>query len=41
MEKELLDQFEGKKNGTKIISDKGTVTYLTQSRSFDNETSAK
>ena len=40
MNRELLDQFEGKKNVIKIISDKGTVTYLTQSRSFDDETSA-
>ena len=41
MKRELLDQFEGKRNVIKIISDNGTVTFLTQSRSFDDETSAK
>ena len=41
MEKELLDQFEGKMNVTKIIYDNGVVSYLTQSRSFDDEISAK
>ena len=41
MEREILDQFEGKMNVTKIIYDNGVVSYLTQSRRFDDEISAK
>jgi len=41
MKRELLDQFEGKPNVTHIISDKGSNSYLSQVRSFDEEISAK
>lgn len=37
MIREILDQFQGKGNVTKVISDNGTVSYLTQSRSFGDE----
>ena len=37
MEKELIGQFLGKENVIKIISDKGSVSYMTPSRSFGDE----
>ena len=37
MKRELLDQFEGKRNVTRVISDNGAEFYLTQSRSFVDE----
>lgn len=37
MKREFIEQFQGKENVTKIISDNGTVFYLTQSRSFGDE----
>ena len=37
MKRELIEQFQGKENVTKITSDNGVVSYLTQSRSFDDE----
>ena len=37
MEKELIGQFQGKENVIKIISDKGSVSYMTPSRSFGDE----
>ena len=40
MTREILDQFQGKRNVTKIISDNGLVSYLSQSRSFADETSS-
>lgn len=40
MTREILDQFQGKENVTKIISDNGTTSYLTQSRSFAEEADA-
>ena len=40
MKREILDQFQGKENVIKITSDSGTVSYLTQIRSFDDETYA-
>lgn len=40
MTREILEQFQGKRNVTKIISDNGLVSYLTQSRSFADEASS-
>ena len=40
MTREILDQFQGKRNVTKIISDNGLVSYLTPSRSFADEASS-
>ena len=37
MEKELIGQFQGKENVIKIISDKGSVSYMSTSRSFGDE----
>lgn len=37
MKKEIIDRFEGKQNVFHIISDNGTESYLTQSRSFADE----
>ena len=38
MEREILDQFQGKENVTHIISDNGVESYMTQFRSFEDET---
>ncbi len=38
MKREILFQFQGRKNVTHIISDNGTESYLTQSHSFGDET---
>ena len=40
MTREILDQFQGKRNVTKYISNNGLVSYLTQSRSFADEASS-
>lgn len=40
MKKEILDHFQGKENVTHIINGNGTESYLTQSRSFSDETYA-
>lgn len=37
MKREILFQFQGKENVTHIVSDNGTESYLTQSRSFGDE----
>ena len=37
MKREILFQFQGKENVTKITSDNGTVSYLSQSRGFGDE----
>ena len=41
MTRETLNSFENKNNVTKITSDNGSVSYLTQSISFGDETYAK
>lgn len=41
MTRETLNSFENKNNVTKITSDNGSVSYLTQSVSFGDETNAK
>ena len=41
MKREILKQFQGKENVTHVISDNGTESYLSQSRSFGDEVSAK
>ena len=41
IKKELLASFQGKKNVTHIIASNGTSSYLTQERSFSDETFAK
>jgi uncharacterized protein YrzB (UPF0473 family) len=41
MKRELLNQFEGKANVTKIISDNGSECWFTQEISFEEETTAK
>ena len=41
MTRENLNSFNGENNVTKITSDNGSVSYLTQSVSFANETYAK
>lgn len=40
MTREILEQFQGKQNVTKIICDNGIVVYLTQRRSFADEVSS-
>lgn len=40
MTREILEQFQGKRNVYKIISNNGLVSYLTQSRSFADEASS-
>ena len=40
MTREILEQFQGKRNVTKYISDNGLVSYLTESRSFADEASS-
>ena len=37
MKRDILDHFQGKENVTHIVSDNGTESYLTQSRSFGDE----
>ena len=41
MTRETLNSFENRNNVTKITSDNGSVSYLTQSVSFGDETNAK
>ena len=41
MTRETLNSFENKNNVTKITADNGSVSYLTQSVSFGDETNAK
>jgi hypothetical protein len=41
MVRETLSSFENRNNVTKITSDNGAVSYLTQSVSFGDETNAK
>lgn len=41
MTRETLATFENRNNVTKITSDSGSVSYLTQSVSFPQETNAK
>ena len=41
MTRETLNSFENKNNVTKITSDEGSVSYLTQSVSFGDETNAR
>ena len=41
MTRETLNSFENRNNVTKITSDNGSVSYLTQSVSFGDETFAK
>ena len=41
MTRETLNSFENKNNVTKITSDNGSISYLTQSVSFGDETNAK
>ena len=41
MTREMLNSFENRNNVTKITSDNGTVSYLTQSVTFGDETNAK
>ena len=40
MVRETLNSYQGENNVTKITSDKGEVSYLTQSVSFGDETNA-
>ena len=40
MTREILEQFQGKQNVTKIICDNGIVVYLSQRRSFADEASS-
>ena len=40
MTRETLNSFENRNNVTKITSDNGSVSYLTQSVSFGDETNA-
>ena len=41
MTRETLNSFENRNNVTKITSDNGSISYLTQSVSFGDETFAK
>ena len=41
MTRENLNNYQGENNVTKITSDNGSVSYLTQSVSFGDETNAK
>ena len=41
MTRETLNSFENRNNVTKITSDNGSVSYLTQSVSFGDETNAR